>query len=52
MARMFNLRDVFELVNDGFDNGAFAQQDFIHQGHGHILHVGTDTGHQFHPQGA
>lgn len=26
MPRMLNLGDVFELVNDGFDKGAFASQ--------------------------
>ncbi len=29
MARMLNLRDVFELIGDGFDDGAFAQEQFV-----------------------
>lgn len=38
-SRMLNLRNILELVNDGFHKGAFAQQDFVHQRHEHIFHV-------------
>ncbi len=29
MARMLNLRDVFELIGDGFDDGPFAQEELV-----------------------
>ena len=32
MTRMFNLRNVFQLVIDRFDEGAFAQQEFVTNG--------------------
>lgn len=31
MARVFDLRDVLEVVIDGLDNGAFAQQQFVRE---------------------
>ena len=30
MASMLNLRDVFELIDDAFDDGSFAQEQFVH----------------------
>lgn len=32
MAGMLNLRNVFELVDDGFDNGPFAQEQLVEVG--------------------
>lgn len=29
MARMLDLRDVFELICDGLDDGSFAQKEFV-----------------------
>ena len=29
MSGVFNLGDIFELIDDGFDQGSFAQQEFI-----------------------
>ena len=29
MARMLNLRNILELVDDGLNNGTFAQQQFV-----------------------
>lgn len=29
MSRMFDLRDVFQLINDGFNDAAFVQQEFV-----------------------
>ena len=44
MARVLNLRDVLQLVVDGLNNKAFAQQAFIQQGHQLVLHVAPHTG--------
>ena len=52
MARMLNLRNVLELVNDGLHNRTFAQQEFIHQRHEHIFHVGTNTCDKLDVEGA
>src|SRR3990172_3803257 len=46
MARMFDLRNVFELINDGLNNSAFAKQEFVHQRHENIFHVRTNTCHK------
>ncbi len=43
---MLALRDILELVNDRFGNGAFAQQHFVDPGHQAILHVGLEFGDQ------
>lgn len=29
MAGMLNLTDVFELIRDGFDDGAFAEKELV-----------------------
>lgn len=42
LARMFDLRNVFELGDNGFCNCRLAQQEFVHQRHQSILHVRTD----------
>ena len=44
VARMLDLRDVLELVNDGLNNRAFAQQHFVRQVHEMILHVFAQAG--------
>ena len=31
MARMLDLRDVFELISDGLDDGSFSEKEFAHQ---------------------
>ena len=41
-----NLRDIFELINDRFDNGAFAGQQLIHQAHQMIFHVALEFGQE------
>jgi hypothetical protein len=43
---MLNLRNIFELVNDGFDHGAFAQQVFVFQQHQVVAHVASELGDQ------
>ena len=42
MSGMLNLRDVLELVIDGFNNGAFSQKELILQKHQAILHILLD----------
>ena len=49
MTRMLNLGDVLELVNDGLDDGAFAQQQLIRQVHEPIFHVLTESGDEMQP---
>lgn len=39
LAGVFDLKDVFELVIDGFDEGALAQQPLIDQRSPAICHV-------------
>ena len=39
MSCMSNLRDVLQLVIDGFDDGSLAKQNLVYQGHQAILHV-------------
>lgn len=49
MTGMFNLRDILELVDDGFNDGTFTQQQFVAQQHQLVLHVGFELGDQFNP---
>ncbi len=44
MTSMLNLGDVLQLVGDAFNDGAFAQQEFVAQGHEAVLHIGLETG--------
>ena len=46
MACMFNLRNIFELIVDGFNDRPFSQQNFIDERHQSIFHVGFQPGHQ------
>ena len=39
MAGMLNLRDIFELIDNAFDNGRFAQEQFVYEGQQAVLHV-------------
>ena len=41
---MLNLRDVLQLVNDGFDNGAFAEQETVAQRHQSLFHIAFEFG--------
>lgn len=43
MSGVFNLVDIFELIDDGFDKSSFAQQEFIRHRHELILHVGSEV---------
>jgi hypothetical protein len=38
MTRMLNLRNVFELVNDGLNDRPFAQQELVRQMHEPVFH--------------
>jgi len=44
VAGMFDLRDIFQLIIDGFDNRAFPQQNFIHERHQAIAHIFLQLG--------
>ena len=46
MSCVFDLGDILELIDDGFDNCPFAQQEFIGDGHELIFHVGSQLGDQ------
>ncbi len=43
MARMLDLRNVLELINNRFHDGAFAQEKLIQEGHEFVFHIGADT---------
>ena len=43
MARMLNLRNVFELITNRLDDGAFAHQEFIGKEHEMIFHPFAQT---------
>lgn len=42
MARMFDSRDVLQLVDDGFDNRALAEQQKVVKGHHSLFHVALE----------
>jgi len=44
MASMLNLRDIFELINDAFEDGTFAQEQFVHQREQAVFHVFLEFG--------
>ena len=46
VARMLNLRNVLQLVDDGFDDGAFAEQETIAQRQQSLFHVALKFGDQ------
>ena len=45
MAGMLDLTQVFQLVKDGFDDAALAQDSLIERGQGSGFHVLSDLGH-------
>lgn len=49
MARMLNLGHVLELVSDAFNDGTFAQQQFVAQRHQTVLHVGLEASDELDP---
>jgi len=44
---MFNLRNIFELVIDDFNNGPSSQHNFVGKHHQSIFHVLSDPSNQF-----
>ena len=46
MSGVLDLSDVFELIDDGFDQGSFTQQDFVGHRQELIFHVGPQLGTQ------
>lgn len=51
MARMFDLRDVFELISDGLDDGAFAQEQLVRVIEQTVVHLFTQFGDELQPLG-
>lgn len=49
VARVFNLGDILELVDDGFNDGALTEQELVAQQHQLVLHIGFELGNQFNP---
>ena len=50
MPRMLDLGNVFQLVNNGFDDGTLAQQQAVCQGHQAIFHVVFELSNQLDPR--
>lgn len=46
MTSMLDLRDIFELVDNGLNNRPFAHQEFIRKVHEVVLHVFTQPGNE------
>ncbi len=46
MARVLNLRDILELVDNRLDDGSLAQENLIQQVHELVLHVAFELGNQ------
>lgn len=47
MPRMFNLRDVFQLVVNGLDNGTLSEEQLVGQVHQTIGHIFAHTRDEF-----
>ncbi len=39
VTRVLDLRDILELVDDRFDDGAFTKQELVHKRHESVFHV-------------
>ena len=46
MSGVFNLVDIFKLVDDGFNQGSFMQQALVCAGQMLLFHVGSGLGNQ------
>ena len=46
MSCVFNLGDMFELINDGFDESSFPQQALVGLRQGLLFHVGSVLSNQ------
>src|SRR5690242_13974962 len=49
MARMLDLRNILELINNRLDNRPFAQQELVREMHQPVFHVFTQPGHELKP---
>lgn len=43
---MLDLRDVLQLVDDGFDNSALAEDQTVIEGHQSLFHVALEFGNE------
>ena len=53
MSGVFDLADVLQLIVDTFNQGSFAEQQFVPQGHEFIFHIPLPFGNElqaFRPQ--
>ena len=50
MASMLNLWDIFELIDDTFDDGPFAQKQFIDPRQQAVFHVFPEFGDELYPE--
>ena len=48
MSRVFNLRDVFQLVVDCFYQGSLPKQNLIDKRHQNVFHVASKVRYQLH----
>ncbi len=48
MARVFNLRDVLELIYHTFNNRTFPQHQFVEDGDEPVLHPRLEFGYELH----
>ena len=46
VARVLDLTDILELVEDGLDERAFAQEQLVGEGHEDVVHVLAELGDQ------
>jgi hypothetical protein len=51
MPGVFDLRDIFEVVDNALNDGALAEQQLVQEGHQLVFHVLTEFGHQLHIPG-
>ena len=51
MARMLDLRAVFELIRDGLDESAFAQEEFVGPLEQAVVHLCAQFGDELKPLG-
>jgi hypothetical protein len=51
MARMLDLAAIFELIRDGLDDGAFAQEELVRPLEQAVVHLLTQLGDEVQPVG-
>ena len=50
MTSMLNLGDIFELIDDAFDDGPFAQEQFVNPRQQAVFHVFPELGNELDTQ--